>query len=270
MQTIHQSFQGPSIDRAGVRVRDHYQTLTHWVEASKLESTMDVHQRDLVLFAPSAKMAIRRSKEIKSLWRSDWGMVKGRFIELGICYFYMDNPLLLGMPSAKEEIFRQLSRIGVSEGMADAHHRNAIACISAPRIAFIGQRDARPEAISRRVRALNKKYNNRWTLVHWEGRHSSMQIHDLEVVERRPITYCGEPGMRLSGIGLGKLAQCADLVVVFDDKQEKRHEALLQAIKNAGLMVEVASVGKSKGVAADEEHENVVVTPEEESQTTLF
>ena len=54
---------------------------------------MDVHQRDLVLFAPSAKMAIRRSKEIKSLWRSDWGMVKGRFIELGICYFYMDNPL---------------------------------------------------------------------------------------------------------------------------------------------------------------------------------
>ena len=76
--------------------------------------------------------------------------------------------------------------------------------------------------------------------------------------------------MRLSGIGLGKLAQCADLVVVFDDKQEKRHEALLQAIKNAGLMVEVASVGKSKGVAADEEHENVVVTPEEESQTTLF
>lgn len=270
MQPILQSFQGPSIDRAGERVRDHYQTLTHWVEASKLESTMDVHQRDMVLFAPSAKMAIRRSKEIKSLWRSDWGMVKAKFIELGICYFYMDNPQLLGTSNAKEDLLKQLVLLGISEAMAEAHHSNAVAIISSPRIAFLGHRDARPEAISRRVRAVNKKYHDRWTLVHWEGRHSSMEIHDLAVVERRPITYCGEAGMRLSGDGLGKLAQCADLVVVFDDKQEKRHEALQQAIKKAGLLVEIASIGKSKPWTVEEAIVSVASTQEEESQTSLF
>lgn len=270
MQTIHQSFQGPSVDRAGERVRDHYQTLTHWVEASKLESTLDVQRRDQILFAPSAKMAIRRSKEVKSLWRSDWGMVKAKFIELGICYYYMDNPGQLGLAEAKDDILRQLGLMGLSEGIAAAHHSNAMASISAPRIAFLGQRDARPEAISRRVRAVNKKYNDRWTLVQWQGRHSAMDIHDLAVVERRPITYCGQPGMRLAGPGLAILAQCADVVVVFDDKQDKRHEALQQAIKRAGLLVEIATIGKAKSGEKDDSSESTGATTEEDSQTTLF
>ncbi|WP_043003168.1 hypothetical protein [Comamonas testosteroni] len=270
MQTIHHSFQGPAVDRAGERVRDLYQTLTHWVESSKLESTMDVQRRDQILFAPSAKMAIRRSKEVKSLWRSDWGMVKAQFIELGICYYYMDNPLQLGLDEAKDDILRQLVLSGLSEGMAAAHHRNAMASISAPRIAFLGQRDARPEAISRRVRAVNKKYNDKWTLVQWQGRHSSMDIHDLAVMERRPITYCGQPGMRLAGPGLASLAQCADVVVVFDDKQEKRHEGLQQAIKKAGLMVEIATVGKAKSGDKDDSSDNTAASTEEDSQTTLF
>ena len=266
MHTIHQSFHGPKVVRAGERVRDHYQSLTHWVEASKLESTMNVDQRDIVMFAPSPKMAIRRSKEIKSRWRSDWGMVKAKFIELGICYYYMDNPLLLGMPAAKADVLNQLVMLGISETMAATHHSNAVAVISAPRIAFMGQREARPEAISRRVRAVNKKYNDTWTLVHWEGRHSSMEIHDLAVVERRPIAYCGAPGERVAGAGLSKLAQCADVVVVFDDKHEKRHESLQLAIKKAGLMLEIASIGKSKSAPSEE----IAEANEEESQSTLF
>ena len=56
---VDQSFFGPMVLRQGKRVREHYATLVHWIEAAKLEAT----RQEEILLTPSIQIALRRSKE---------------------------------------------------------------------------------------------------------------------------------------------------------------------------------------------------------------
>jgi len=236
---VDQSFFGPMVLRQGKRVREHYATLVHWIEAAKLEAT----RQEEILLTPSIQIALRRSKENRAHWRDDWAMVRSSVVEQGICMYYLANESMYGHQEVEANIVAQLQMCRFSEMVASPLHQSAMAMLAAPRIAFLGHGHAQDSEVSKRLRFIQRRYGKRWHLVHWLGRHSAWTAHDWALSERMPVSYVGEPGMRMIGDGLDLFARTVDHVVIFDDKDNKVHEQLSADLRLRGKIVDVAGLG---------------------------
>lgn len=255
MSEIPKSFFGPFVLHGKVRKRDHYPSLTHWVEANKLDAAIYASHRDEVLLTPSPKLALRRSRSIQGLWRSDWAMIRASVIEQGICLYYQNNEAMFGHFQVQADLTEQLCACGISQSVADVIHRSAVSTLAEPRVAFLGHGDAQFEEISKRLRILQRKYADKWTLVHWHGRHSGWSVHDWALSERKMVTYVGGPGARLVGAGLGALARTVDHLVVFEDKDDRPMDQIVVALREMGKTVDVGSRGQHVFVKSETPHE---------------
>lgn len=236
---IDQSFIGPMVMKDGQRMRQHYASLVHWVEAAKLEPS----RQDEILLTPSAQSAMRRSRANKDHWRDDWGMVRSSVVEQGICFYYLANEPMFGHKEVAQYIVEQLEMCHFSKMVAVPLHQSAMSMLAAPRIAFLGHANALDAEVSKRLRHVQRRYGKKWHLVHWLGRHSAWTAHDWALAERMPITYVGSQGKRLIGEDLGLFAQSVDYVIVFDDKDKKTHDQLCNDLRQRGVIVVVASIG---------------------------
>lgn len=236
---IDQSFFGPMVLKQGKRVREHYATLVHWIEAWKLDAV----RQEEILLTPSIQLALRRSRENQAHWRDDWAMVRSSVVEQGICMYYLSNESMYGHREVAESIVAQLQMCRFSEMIASPLHQSAMAMLAAPRIAFLGHGQALDSEVSKRLRFIQRRYGKKWHLVHWLGRHGAWTAHDWALSERMPVTYVGEPGMRMIGDGLDLFARTVDHVVLFDDKDKKIHEQLSAELKQRGKIVDLAGLG---------------------------
>jgi len=236
---IDQSFFGPMVLKQGKRGREHYTTLVHWIEAAKL----DAARQDEILLTPSMQIALRRSRENKAHWRDDWAMVRSSVVEQGVCMYYLANESMYGHQEVEANIVAQLRMCRFSEMVAPQLHQSAMAMLAAPRIAFLGHGQALDSEVSKRLRIIQRRYGKKWHLVHWLGRHSAWAAHDWALSERMPVTYAGEPGMRMVGDGLDLFARTVDHVVLFDDKDDKAHDQLCTELRQRGKIVDLAGLG---------------------------
>lgn len=236
---IDQSFFGPMVLKQGKRVREHYATLVHWIEAAKLEAD----RQEEILLTPSIQIALRRSRDNKAHWRDDWAMVRSSVVEQGICLYYLANEAMYGHHEVEANIVAQLHMCRFSEMVASPLHQSAMAMLAAPRIAFLGHGQALDSEVSKRLRFIQRRYGKKWHLVHWLGRHGAWTAHDWALSERMPVTYVGDPGMRMISDGLDEFARTVDHVVIFDDKDNKVHDQLCTELRQRGKVVDVAGLG---------------------------
>lgn len=225
--------------KQGKRVREHYATLVHWIEAGKLEAA----KQEEILLTPSMQIALRRSRENKAHWRDDWAMVRSSVAEQGICMYYLANEAMYGHQEVEANIVAQLQMCRFSEMVASPLHQSAMAMLAAPRIAFLGHGQALDSEVSKRLRFIQRRYGKKWHMVHWLGRHGAWTAHDWALSERMPISYVGEPGRRMIGDGLDLFARTVDHVVIFDDKDKKVHDQLSADLRQRGKIVDLASLG---------------------------
>lgn len=245
------SFYGPCLPGLVGHERNHYLTLTHWIESCKFEPSTNHDSMQEVLLTPTPKQAIRRSKAMRDKWRSDWQMIKPAVVVQGLFAYYVDNPMSYGLNTTKDELIAQIVASGSTDAVANALHQAVSAQLSAPRVVFLGHGNALPEEISKRLRSIQRKYQAQWTLVHWQGRHTSWEIHDCVIAERKPVVYVGEPSQRLVGEGLRHLTTECEHFVIFKKAEGDGIEHLVQSLKSLGKTVDVVTIKDTSKEASE-------------------
>lgn len=101
----------------------------------------------------------------------------------------------------------------------------------APKVAFLGAEKAPRELVGKKINALHRRHAAAWQLVHWCGRHTSWLIHHWAVAQLVPVHYMGEDDERLSEAAAKRLANTADIVVVFESKGGKSMDKILRVLR---------------------------------------
>ncbi|QHE89329.1 hypothetical protein [Hydrogenophaga sp. BPS33] len=221
------AFLGPWVRPGGngPRMQHVYASVLHWYEAAKFMPHHPEH-RDAVLFQPSLKEAKRYAKLRQSAWRTDWNLVRPSILIAGLGFLAVQRP---------ELSLRTLDLATVNAGLAPMAlpERFVEACLgrfdewrSGPRIAFIGA-DAAPDqlvgkAVAKLVSALPT-----WTMVSTSMGRTPWRVHDWCLSHFIPIEYLGTPQSKLNPRMLADLVDRADQVVVFEERQSKKHDAVI-------------------------------------------
>lgn len=221
------AFLGPWVRSGGdsSRMQHVYASVLHWYEAAKFMPHHPEH-RDAVLFQPSLKEVKRYTKLRQSAWRSDWNLVRPSILIAGLGFLAVQRP---------ELSLRSLDLATVKAGLAPMAlpERFVEACLGrfdlwrgGPRIAFIGA-DAAPDQIVGKAVAKLVSALPTWTLVSTSMGRTPWRVHDWCLSHFIPVEYLGTPTSKLNPRMLVDLVEHADQVVVFEERQSKKHDAAI-------------------------------------------
>lgn len=226
------SFYGPELSLLG-EGESHFLTLTHWIEARKF----DIHKHEQlvleILAMPNEYQARRLSAQNKSEWRSDWGMVKAKVMAQGVAYYCLSRQ---NQNLFMHRLVQEMQRCGVSEAVATVHSQKGLSLAMGKRVCVLAEPSVPAAHLSRRLRLINKRFNNEWILMHWRGRNSNVAIHDWAISSGLPVLYAGTKDQRTVSI---EFSGSADVFYVFDRKGDKRSEKAVSNLKLLGKDVEV-------------------------------
>ena len=213
-------------------------SLAHWFEAERFRAfAPDLFQQ--VLHSPSIKEARKFAKRHQSHTRGDWMAVRARALACGMVYAYWadtDNPRWQDDAGA---LASHLAALDLPARIVADAAVEFVRLRETPRIAFLGAANSTPDAVGKRVNQVHRKSFGAWHLVHWQGRHSSWQIHDWALQQYIPIRYLGADDDRLNPAMLQMLAGRVSQSVVFESKGGKRMDAVIRSLKSLKVPVDL-------------------------------
>lgn len=215
-----------------------FMSLVHFYEAERFRAfAPDLFQQ--VLHSPSIKEARKFAKRHVSHTRGDWMAVRARALACGLVYASWadaDNPR---WHCDAGELENHLAALDLPPRILAEAAVEFTRLRATPRIAFLGAANSTPDAVGKRVNQVHRKAAGAWHLVHWQGRHSSWQIHDWALQQYIPIRYLGSDDDRLSGSMLQSLARQISQSVVFETKGGKRMDPVIRSLRALKVPVEL-------------------------------
>jgi len=221
------AFLGPWIRPGGdgSRIQHVYASLLHWYEEAKFMPHHPEH-RDAVLFQPSQKEAKRYAKLRQSAWRTDWNLVRPSILIAGLGFLAVQRPELCLRTLDLATIKTGLAPMGLPERFVDACLARFDEWRRGPRIAFFGADTAPDQLVGKSVAKLVSALPT-WTLVSTSMSRTPWRVHDWSLSHFIPVEYLGTPQSKLNSRMLADLVDRADHVVVFEERQSKKHDAVI-------------------------------------------
>jgi hypothetical protein len=226
-ELLQTAFLGPWVRAPGdgPRTQHVYSSLLHWYEAAKF---MPHHPdlRDAVLLQPTVKEVKRFGKLRQSSWRSDWNLVRPSILIAGLGFLTLQRPDL-GLREVDLSMIKTgMAPMVLPERFVDACLERFDTWRRGPRITFIGA-DSAPEQVVGKALGKLVSAMPTWTLVTSASARAPWRLHDWCLANFIPAEYQGGPSTKLTRGYLRDLVDKCDQVVVFEERQAKRHDAVI-------------------------------------------
>jgi hypothetical protein len=224
------AFLGPWVKPAGAPDRRQvYLSLAHWWEAAKfMPHRPDL--RDALLFSPSFKEARKFGRTRKESWRSDWAMTRHSVLIAGLGILAIQRPELELRSCPLAEIRAGLSTMDLPERFLELCLERFATWRAAPRVSVFGAEAAPDQVVGARMAKLVAPLPN-WTLVTSCHRKAPWRVHDWALTHYIPVEYHGSSTERPSRRLAREILERSDQVVVFEQRNDKRFDHVLQGAK---------------------------------------
>lgn len=225
------AFLGPWVKPTGAlnRRQQVYLSLAHWWEAAKfMPHRPDL--RDALLFSPSLKEARKFGRTRKESWRSDWALTRHSVLIAGLGMLAIQRPELRLRTCALSELKSGLAGLELPDRFVDLCLERFATWRAAPRVAVFGAEAAPDQVVGARMAKLVAPMPN-WTLVTSCHRKAPWRVHDWALTHYIPVEYHGTATERASRRLSQAIVEASDQVVVFEQRNDKRFDHVLQAAK---------------------------------------
>lgn len=222
---------GPWVAPAGGAVRHQqvYLSLVHWYEAAKF-IPHEPQVRDALLFSPSIKEARKFTRSRQAIWRRDWPVARHSVLVAGLGMLALQRPEMELRTCPLELVKAGLAPGQLPERVLDTCVLRFGVWRSAPRICVFGADIAPPAVVGARLARIVAPLAH-WTLVTTCHRRTPWRVHDWALQQYIPVEYHGTPSQRPSRPVAAAVIGASDLVVVFEQRGEKRFDCVLQMAK---------------------------------------
>jgi hypothetical protein len=214
----------------GTRGQQVFLSLAHWYEAAKFMP----HRPELgnaLLFSPSIKEARKFARMQQASWRSDWPLARCSVLVAGLGLLALQRPELGLRRCALDLVKAELASLQLPEQLVQTCLQRFEAWRRAPRLCVLGADGGAPTSVVGARLAKLVASMPQWTLVTTCHRRTPWRVHDWALQQFVPVEYHGTPSMRPSRHLARAVIEASDQVVVFEQRQQKRFDRVLQLAK---------------------------------------